>query len=323
MIEKLMIGARSLPRKSAVIAEKVNELIDAGGSGTPDNTTDKSIPLKNRGSFVDSPLKSYIPQGGTEPILDSSAPLFLGSVDDTKDTPIFIYRGNGQPPPNDFWGGAAFGVYQGGDYAIFDYFNKNGKSYALHVGENGLNVRKNGGDIIPLSDALISTEIGEFRTSTTQNPTGLGDTGKIKVNFGIGGDTQSHEFSVSSGGVVTCNTDNIQYDIDLTLRIGRTGAAGVSILLGRLMYADDGIEANAVQVNSTSVTEIDDQDTIWREEFKFRLEPSSGAIFWIEIARDEAGNNSGGILTVQPTATLASWNPSDSARITFNKLLIK
>lgn len=296
--------------------------IPGGGGevGTPDSTTEGSVPLKSSGEFIDSSLKNYIPQGETDPILDSSAAWYQGSVDDTKDTPIFVYRGNGVAPPGDNWGAVAIGVFQDGDYAIFDYFNKAGDSYGLYVDENGINVRKNSGTITPLADSIKRLEIGQFSTSTTQNPTGLGESGKVRVNFGTGGSTSGSELTVAADGTITCNTDNIQYLIEITVRVGRTGASGVSILHGRLMYAADGIEANAVQVSSTSTTELDDGDTIWREMFELSLEPANGSKFWIEFARDESGNNSGGILTQQPTATLAGWNPSNSASITFNRV---
>ncbi len=291
-----------------------------GGSGTPDNTDDASIPLKSGGSFVNSSLRNYVPQGETDPILDSSAALYLGSVDDTKDTPLFIYRGNGVAPPGDDWGAVAIGIFQDGDYAIFDYFNKAGDSYGIYVDENGINVRKNSGTITPLAEAIKRVDIGQFSTSVTQNPTARGDAGKIRVNFGAGGSTTGNELTVARDGTITSNVGDVQYLVEITIRVGRTGFSGVSILHGRLMYAADGVEANAVQVSSTSTTELDDSDTIWRERFELALEPASGSKFWIEFARDESGNNSGGILTQQPTATLSGWNASNSASITFYKV---
>lgn len=292
----------------------------SGGVGTPDNTTEGSIPLKSSSGFIDSSLRNYIPQGESDPILESSAAWSQGSIDDSKDTPIYIYRGNGAAPPGDEWGAVAIGIFQDGDYAIFYYFNKDGDSYGLYIDENGINVRKNNGPITPLADSIKRLEIGQFSTSATQNPTGTGDSGKIRVSFGTGGSTSGNELTVAADGTVTCNTDNIQYLIEITVRVGRTGASGVSILHGRLMYAADGVEANAVQVSSTSTTEVDDGNTIWRERFELSLEPASGSKFWIEFARDESGNNSGGILTQQPTATLAGWNASNSASITFYRV---
>jgi len=291
-----------------------------GGGGTQDNTTESHVPVKQGGDFVNSPLTSYIPTGELDPILNSSAAWYQGSTNDTKDTPIFVYRGNGVAPPSDDWGAVAIGVFQDGDYAVFDYFNKAGDNFGLYIDENGINIRKNSNPITPLADSIYRVDIGQFSTSTIQNPTGTGDSGKIRVNFGSGGSTSGSELTVASDGTVTCNTDNIQYLIEIDIRVGRFGSFGTSILHGRLMYAADGVEANAVQVSSTSTTEIDDSDTIWRESFDLSLEPANGSKLWIELARDESGNNSGGILTQQPTASLSGWNPSNSASITFNRV---
>jgi hypothetical protein len=281
------------------------KILNKSGGGTPDNTTEGSVPLKSSGEFVDSSLKNYIPQGETDPILDSSAAWYQGSVDDTKDTPIFVYRGNGVAPPGD---------------DIFDYFNKAGDSYGIYVDENGINVRKNSGAITPLADSIKWIPIGEFSTSETQEPTGRGDSEKIRVSFGAGGSTSGGELTLASNGTITCNTDNIQYLVEIIVRVGRTGSFGISVLHGRLMYASDGVEANAVQLGSTTTTELDNGATIWRERFELMLEPASGSKLWIEFARDESGGNSGAILTQQPTATLAGWNESSSAIITFYRV---
>lgn len=306
----------------AIFRTAVSSGGSGGSGGTPDNTTEGYIPVKRAGALVNSSIINYVPSGETDPILDSSAPLYMGSVDDTKDTPIFVYRGNGQAPPADDWGAMALGVFQDGEYAILDYFNKTGNSYAVYVGENGLNVRSNGGAITPLADSIKRLDIGQFSTSATQNPTGLGDSGKIRVNFGAGGSTTGGELSVAADGTITGNVSGIQYLVEIVVRIGRTGSSGISILHGRLMYAADGIEANAVQVNSTSTTEIDHDDTIWRESFEFTLEPALGSKFWVEFARDESGKNSGGILTRQPTASLAGWSVSNSAILSFYRVSI-
>lgn len=311
--EELPVGTKNwLPVK----------IINKPGPETPDNTTEGSVPLKSSGEFVDSSLKNYIPQGETDPILESSAAWYQGSVDDAKDTPIFVYRGNGAAPPGDDWGAASIGVFQNGDYAVFDYFNKAGSSYGLYVDENGINVRKNSGTITPLADSIKWIPIGEFSTSATQVPTGRGDSEKIRVNFGAGGSTSGGELTMASNGTVTCNTDNIRYLVEIIVRVGRTGSFGISVLHGRLMYAADGIEANAVQLGSTTTTEVDNGATIWRERFELMLEPASGSKLWIEFARDESGGNSGEIRTQQPTGTLSGWNASSSAIITFYRVFI-
>ena len=153
-------------------------------------------------------------------------------------------------------------------------------------------------------------------TSTAiQDPPGAGHANRIKVSFGSG-------TAVSSGGefsfdatrqILTANSPSagIQYRFDVVLRIGRTGSSGESIIMGRFMYAADGTEANGVQVGNTFEVKIDDDDTTWRETFRADFMPTPGGILWFELARDEDGNNSGGLRAEQPTGSLSAngWNP--------------
>jgi hypothetical protein len=146
--------------------------------------------------------------------------------------------------------------------------------------------------------------LGQFDSFDAQNPTGLGAPGIIKMTFGAGGNTSGDEFTIAPTGVITTNKGDLQYTLDLTVRIGRLGAAGNSEIVGRLMYAADGIEGNAVQFGGSFSVLVDDPDTIWREEFNLKLRPATGSILWFEIARNNGSNNSGGLLTT-PTASLA------------------
>jgi hypothetical protein len=163
--------------------------------------------------------------------------------------------------------------------------------------------------------------LGVFATSETQTPTGLGDAGKIRVNFGPGGSTVGGEFSIAADGLITCNKDSIQYDFGLSFRIARNGGAGESEIMGRFMYAPDGVEANAVQTGDTFSVKLDDDDTVWRESFELRFSPLAGSLIWFEVARNPGSNNSGQLETVQPAGDLSGWAASNTASIAFGKLV--
>jgi hypothetical protein len=167
---------------------------------------------------------------------------------------------------------------------------------------------------------LISTQIGLFTDTITQNPTGIGDAGKIQLSFGAGGVTIGGEFSMASNGLLSCNIGG-QYRLDVTLRIGRVTSPGVSRVMARMMYAPDGIQANGIQAYDTFAIEIDDQDTIWREQFTIDFSPTSGSVVWVEMARDATGNNSGGILTYQPSGDLVSWNEVSSTSLSLEVII--
>lgn len=177
-------------------------------------------------------------------------------------------------------------------------------------------------DILAIAAQNVAlNSIGLFATTVDQIPAGTGDANKIRINFGAGGNTVGNEFTVAPDGTITCNANSIQYQFELTARIGRFGGGGVAVFMGRFMYAADGIEANAVQIGDTFVVEIDNANTIWRENFIINFSPEIGSVCWFEVARDESGNNSGQILTVQPTGTLAAagWGASNTAILEISK----
>lgn len=164
-------------------------------------------------------------------------------------------------------------------------------------------------------------EVGRFSTSDTQNPTGLGDANKIRVNYGPGGNTTGNEFTVAADGLITTNIGDVQYRIDLNLRLGRLGAGGVSEILGRLMYAADGIEGNAVQSGSTFAVEIDNANAIFPERFDLAFTPATGSVFWVELARNNGSNDSGGLLTFTPAGDLSGWTIPTTAQIIFSRMI--
>jgi hypothetical protein len=164
--------------------------------------------------------------------------------------------------------------------------------------------------------------LGQFDSFDAQNPTGLGAPGIIKMTFGAGGNTTGDEFTIAPTGVITTNKGDVQYTLDLTVRIGRLGAAGNSEIVGRLMYAADGIEGNAIQFGGSFSVLVDDPDTIWREEFNLKLRPATGSILWFEIARNNGSNNSGGLLTYDLLGDLSSWNPTPTASLTIGRLQV-
>ena len=156
--------------------------------------------------------------------------------------------------------------------------------------------------------------VGEFRTSDAQNPTELGDAGKIRVHFGDGGITTDQAVSVDSDGLVHQLIGRV-YVMSLHLSFGRAGPAGVSRLMGRGMVALDGIVENAIQSGPTLSLEVDTANQIWEERINFRTSFPGGAIFWFEIARDEVGTDAGGLITNQPSGTLSGWNIAETASL--------
>lgn len=174
--------------------------------------------------------------------------------------------------------------------------------------------------------AVAYTEIGEFLTTATQAPTGTGSGGKIRVNFGAGGNTTGDEFTMQPDGTLVTLKNSRQYTFDILIRPSRTGAAGNSIIMSRFLYSADGTETDTVQIGNTSSIRIDDADTVWRESFSGTFSPAVGSSLWLELSRDAAGNNSGFLSADQPTGTLLTdtppWNAIPSASITISTLSV-
>lgn len=173
----------------------------------------------------------------------------------------------------------------------------------------------------PLTNLKLTKQsIGTFSTTESQAPSSEGAGGAIIVHFGEGGDTTGGEFSISPDGDILCNQNSQQYSIDIAFRFQRQGANGVSHLVGRMVYASDGI--NFGQIGDTFGIEVDDADTVWREAFNLTFSPMVGSIIRFEFARDALSSNSGELGTFQPTGDLTSWRPIPSASLEISKSVL-
>ena len=170
------------------------------------------------------------------------------------------------------------------------------------------------------------TNIVTFASTATQSPTGLGSAGKVQVSFGAGGTTSGGEFTIDPDGTINTNLNGIQYTFDIVIRPARLGASGISIVMARFLYSADGTRTDTVQVGDTFSVEIDNANTIWRESFNGTFSPAVGSQLWLEVARDEAGDDSGELRADQPTGTLVAdapaWNQVATARVEISKLSV-
>ncbi len=114
--------------------------------------------------------------------------------------------------------------------------------------------------------------------------------------------------------------NSIQYDFEVTLRIARSGSSSNSEIMARMMYAPDGI--NYAQAGSTFGVMIDDDDTVWRENFSLKFSPAVGSKLFIELARNNGASNSGGLGSFQPSGDLSSWNAINTASLEIFKTVV-
>lgn len=164
---------------------------------------------------------------------------------------------------------------------------------------------------------FVRIDTDQFFSTVDQNPSGLGETNKIQVEFGAGGTTAGGDVTVSVLGEITFNSAG-NYELMVDASIGRTATSNVVNLIGWFEVATDGSIFS--QVGFTFSVEIDDQNTIWARSFSLdEVTLPAGAKARLYVARDESATDNGGLLTRQPTATLASLNPAVSSRIRFKK----
>lgn len=143
--------------------------------------------------------------------------------------------------------------------------------------------------------------------AVSQLPAGL-DTA-LKVEFGIGSATP--DATLDSAGKLTFNTAG-DYYVTLFLRFGRTAGAGTSILLNRFLI-------NGVQGLNSNAVKLPDQDSVIPFSTSLNFTAEAGDYFELEILRDSAGINNGGLFRILPT--VVPWNPCPSATIVVSKFI--
>lgn len=146
-----------------------------------------------------------------------------------------------------------------------------------------------------------------FSTAAAQNPVGL-DT-PLQVEFGAGSVTSAA--TLAPTGTLTFNIAG-DYIITLFLRFGRTAGPGTSILLNRFLI-------NGVQGLNSNAVKLPDQDSVIPFSTSLNITATAGMTFQLQIMRDSAGINNGGLSRILPT--VVGWNLCPSATIVVSKFV--
>lgn len=144
-------------------------------------------------------------------------------------------------------------------------------------------------------------------SSVNQNPSAV-DT-PLQVTFGSAQSTT--DVSISSAGVITFNTSG-NYLIYILLRFGRSTSTGNAILLNRILK-------NGAQILNSNGLILSAATQTIPFSAAIPLTMSAGDTMTIEVARDSAGTNDGGLFVVSPT--VAGWNIVPSATVVVNKFV--
>ncbi|ATE85555.1 hypothetical protein St161_gp17 [Salmonella phage St161] len=153
-------------------------------------------------------------------------------------------------------------------------------------------------------------EVEVLRASSTaaQAPTAV-DTA-LQLTFGGAQGTASNPVMINTAGLVTFNTAG-NYAVRIKLQAGRTGASGTSILLSRILV-------NGAQYGSPAATKLVSADVTIPIESRVVINATAGQTMAVQIMRDSAGTNFGGVYP--QTATVAAWGIAPSALLVISRL---
>ena len=151
-------------------------------------------------------------------------------------------------------------------------------------------------------------EVLRAASTATQAPTAV-DTA-LQVSFGAAQGSASDPVMINAAGLVTFNVAG-NYAVRIKLQNGRTGATGTSILLSRILL-------NGVQVGSAAAVKMTQTDATTPSESRVVVNPTAGQTFQVQIMRDSAGSNFGGVYP--QAATVTAWGTAPSALLVISRL---
>lgn len=153
-------------------------------------------------------------------------------------------------------------------------------------------------------------EVEVLRAASTvaQAPTAT-DT-PLQLTFGAAQKSATDPVMINSAGLVTFNTAG-NYAVRIKTQNGRTGASGTSILLMRILV-------NGTQYGSPAATRITATDSTVPTESRVVLNPTAGQTMAVQIMRDSAGSNFGGVYP--QAATVMAWGSAPSTLLVISRL---
>lgn len=166
-----------------------------------------------------------------------------------------------------------------------------------------------------LADAMLyaaagikEVEILRAASTVIQAPTAV-DT-PLQLTFGGAQGSIANPVMINAAGLVTFNTAG-NYAVRIKLQNGRTGASGTSILLSRILL-------NGTQIGSPAAAKITQAESIFATDSRVVVNVTAGQTFAVQIMRDSAGTNFGGVYP--QAATVTAWGIAPSALLVVSRL---
>lgn len=166
-----------------------------------------------------------------------------------------------------------------------------------------------------LADAMLYAaagikEVELLRAASTviQAPTAV-DT-PLQLTFGGAQGSIANPVMINAAGLVTFNTAG-NYAVRIKLQNGRTGSSGTSILLSRILL-------NGAQIGSPAAAKMSQAESIFATDSRVVINVTAGQTFSVQIMRDSAGTNFGGVYP--QAATVTAWGTAPSALLVVSRL---
>lgn len=151
-------------------------------------------------------------------------------------------------------------------------------------------------------------EVLRASSSVAQAPSAV-DT-PLQVAFGAAQGAPADPVMINAAGLVTFNQAG-NYAVRVKLQCGRTGASGTSILLSRLVLG-------GAQLGSAACVKLTQTDATTPTDSRVVMNPAAGQTLQVQIMRDSAGSNFGGIYP--QAATVTAWGTAPSALLVISRL---
>jgi hypothetical protein len=132
----------------------------------------------------------------------------------------------------------------------------------------------------------------------------------LQLTFGAAQNSAANPVMINAAGLVTFNTAGT-YAVRIKLQCGRTGATGTSILLSRLLLG-------GAQIGSPAAVKMTQTDATTPTESRVVINATAGQTFIVQIMRDSAGSNFGGVYP--QAATVTAWGTAPSALLVISRL---
>ena len=170
------------------------------------------------------------------------------------------------------------------------------------------------GEALTSENIALETIIDGTSNATTQDPTGLGVSNAIDIEFGSGQGTINDDVMLSALGLITFNKIGL-YKVRASATFGRTTTPGIATLIFRAVDGLGDQVGNSIANLASTVSDVRNIEVnAWIDV------PVAGFQLKFQLMRDLVGVNAGGLISIAPTIELGNeWTVAPTASLMVSK----